>query len=121
MSTTPVNGSFTVDGNNVIQTSQSGITAGYLQFSLATSDNITWWKGIKIFDGKNNMICLLATQDQDHGPDTSKQFNLGAFDDEIRVEIWKAKAFGVHTPMATVNFKTSDCNGKNTLLYWKND
>lgn len=116
----PVHGSFEVDGNT-ITTTQSGVKAGFLQFSLSSAKNVTWWKGIKVFDNKNNMILLLETTDEDHGPKPSRDFNISDFDDLIKVEIWKAKFLGIHCCMSTVFFKKSECLGKNTLLNWENE
>lgn len=118
----PVNGNFKVDGDHdTIETSQSSIDSGYVQFTLEDSSNITWWKGIKVFDSQNNMISLLAMQDQDHGPDSSKKFSLSQFNDSIKVELWKAKFLGIHCCVETAFFKQSECNGKNTTLFWQND
>ena len=116
-----VNGSFTVDGNNAINTSTSDIQRGFTQFSLATLSNITWWKGIKVQDNSGAEILLLETQDQSHGPVSSPQLNMGQFGQQINVEIWKAKAFGVHTQVATVSFDAGQCNGHNVTLTWQND
>lgn len=122
MKTTPVNGSFTVDGgSDKINTSQSNNEIGKIQFTLEDSPKITWWKGIKVFDAHNNMISLVAMQDHDHGPDSTKEFTTAQFSDVIRVELWKAKFLGVHTCVGTAHFKKSDCDGKNTTLFWQND
>jgi len=122
MTYTPVNGTFKVDGDHdTIKTSQSSIDAGYVQFTLEDSPNITWWKGIKVFDSQNNMIALVAMQDQDHGPDSTKKFALSQFSEVIKVELWKAKFLGVHSCVGTAHFKQSECDGKNTTLFWQND
>jgi hypothetical protein len=115
------NGSFSVDGGNVIRTSTSNIDAGFVQFSLQTSPNITWWKGIKVVDASGNQIVLLETQDASHGPTTGPKTSVSSFSDEIRVEIWKAKTFGVHTQVDTVSFVTNECNSHNITLNWQND
>src|SRR5262245_22493863 len=121
MNTVPVNGSFTVDGNNVIRTSQDQIESIFIQFSLETAPAILWWKGVKIFDVNNQMISLLANEDRDHGPDLSPKFTLDRFGEQIKVEIWKAKLLGVHAHVATVFFQTIECFGKLTRLTWEND
>lgn len=121
MSDVSVNGTFTVDGNNAINTSTSAVAAGFTQFSLETLPNITWWKGIKVQDNGGNEIVLLETQDASHGPVISPLLNMGEFGQEINVEIWKAKFAGVHTNMETVSFAANDCNGHNVTLTWQND
>ncbi len=120
--TEPVNGTFKVDGNHdTIKTSQSKIGPGYVQFTLEDAPTITWWKGIKLFDSQNNMISLIAMQDQDHGPDSTKTFPVSQFGDTIKVELWKAKTFGIHCCVGTAFFNTSECGGHNTTLFWQND
>lgn len=119
--TIPVNGQFTVDGNNVIKTSQSDIENGYVQFTLQVSADITWWKGVKVFNGRGDMVSLLATQDDARGPVSSPKFPKSDFGNQIELEIWKAKALGVHVCVATVYVNMDACSGKNTELYWVND
>lgn len=122
MKTEPVSGSFKVDGgHDTIVTSQSSIEKGFIQFTLEDSPSITWWKGLKIFDHQNNMISLIAMQDQDHGPDSTKKFNSAQFGDVIKVELWKAKFLGIHSCVGTAHFSKSECDGKNTTLFWQND
>src|SRR5262245_27102822 len=124
MNTVSVNDSFTVDGNNVITTVQdptAPVPATAVQFSFQTAPNIRWWKAIKIINASNQMVGLLANEEQDHGPELSQQLAFDQFGEQIKVEIWKAKALGIHTHVATVFFKTSDCSGKLTILTWEND
>jgi len=121
MNSKPVNKSFLVDGSDTINTSQSDLKKGFIQFSLENTVSMSWWKGIKIFDSQKNMISMIALQDHDHGPDSTKQFTTSQFGDIITIEIWKAKIFGVHTLIDTISFTKSDCDGKNTTLFWQND
>lgn len=117
----PTNGSFTVDGNNAINTSTSNIDSGFIQFSLATAPNITWWKGMKVNDNSGNQILLLETQDASHGPVTSQKFNRGSFGQTINIEIWKAKTFGVHTHIDSGSLSADQANGKLVSFVWQND
>ena len=119
--TVPVNGEFKVDGDNVIKTSQRQIDHGHVQFSLSADRRISWWKGIKVFNARGEMVSLLPTQDESRGPVDSPKFPAGNFGDKIKVEIWKAKFLGVHTCVGTVYFSTDECSGHNTNLAWQND
>lgn len=115
---------FKVDGNNNIRksiNSNAKISNNTFKVTLSTTPQITWWKGIKIFDRNGQMICLLSTQDADHGPTTSQTLTKKQFDSKIKVEFWKAKAFGVHTHVATKYFKLSDFLNTETRFYWMND
>src|SRR5438093_11528439 len=112
MKIAPVNGSFTVDGNNVITTKQERILQDprFAELTVQTAPDITWWKAIKIFDLSGQMVCMLETEDQDHGPKTSTPLQIGPpFNDNdvIRVEIWKGKTLGVHAHVDTVFFVAS--------------
>ena len=121
MDSIPTNGSFTVDGNNVINTSASDIDTGFVQFTFATSPQITWWKGMKVQDNAGDEILLLETQDASHGPVYSQKFNMSSFGSQIAVEIWKAKTFGVHWNVGTVYLDAKQCNGHNITFTWQND
>ena len=56
------------DGNKV-QFNVSDGTPGKITFCLSSANNITWWKGVKVFgDDSWNAIGLIETQDSSHGP-----------------------------------------------------
>ena len=109
----PASYTFKVDGNDNIKkvALNKNLSREDLSFSLSTSSQITWWKGIKIFDRNDKMICLLSTQDNDHGPKLSKTFNAQNFGSKVKVEFWKAKTFGVHTHIETKYFSLSELQG----------
>lgn len=92
-----------------------------VQFSFSVNRNITWWKGIKVFDKNGNMVCMLSTQDSDHGPKYSKKFSLSQFGSKIKVEYWKAKAFGAHTHVGTDYIDLSTISKYDIGFGWKND
>jgi len=115
---------FKVDGNDNITKSinpKAKVTKNTFKISLKTNRQITWWKGIKIFDKSGKMVCLLSTQENDHGPTMSQVFRRNQFGAKVKVEFWKAKAFGVHTHVATKYFDLRDLLDTETNFHWMND
>lgn len=105
----------------IICTEEDG-EAGCYQWSLELGPGISWWKGIKVFDKAGSELELIATQDSE-GKKTSAAVNASTFG---KLEIWKAKAFGVHTHMYTVpDHGTTDpmipAAGKRMALSWVRD
>lgn len=114
---------FKVDGNDeikkqLIQTPE--VLSSEIKFSFSKNSNITWWKGIKVFDKDNKELCILHMEDQENGP-KSKEFNSSNFGEDIKIEFWKAKAFGAHTHVTTKHFRLSELKGKEIALTWLND
>ena len=120
----PASYNFKVDGNHdgiEKVTSKDPLEVNELRFTLSTNSQITWWKGIKVFDKHGRMICLLSTQDSDHGPKLSKTFDAAQFGSTVKVEFWKAKTAGVYTKVGTKYFKLSELQGWQTNFGWVND
>lgn len=88
-------------------------------FCLKTVASITWWKGIHIFAPNNkDVIGLLATSDQDHGPScrSIETAELGT-----RLEFLKAKAFGVHTGVGNYSYSPKVHAGNKLTFTWRID
>jgi hypothetical protein len=118
----PLAGStFKVDGNDGIIVRQVPIGPNSVEFALEVAPTITWWKGLKIYDRQDDMISLLATQDDDKGPKASGPLPLDHFGPHIEIEFLKAKGFGVHTGVGRVPFALSDLRGFRTTFYWESD
>lgn len=69
------------------------------------SSDLPWWKSLVVYTDSGDLLCQLSTQDDNHGPvacDLSgrhrHEFLFG-----YRIEIWKAKTFGVHTHVDTID------------------
>ncbi|MDY3552944.1 hypothetical protein R5W24_002034 [Gemmata sp. JC717] len=109
------------DGNSV-QFNVSDGSPGKITICLSSAQNVTWWKGIKVFgDGSWNAIGLVETQDSSHGP-ICVTLDIGQFQAaNSRLEFWKAKAFGVHTDMIHYTFDPFQYVGKQLSFIWKND
>lgn len=113
---------FKVDGNDrIIQKRNSNTSTTTLRFSLSTASNVTWYKSIKIFDKNNNLLEEIGMQDDQHGPLSSKTYDKSKFNNTVKVEFWKAKAFGIHTHVATKMFDLDGLLGNKTSFTWMND
>lgn len=122
----------TVDGYDKIKSEiRSPGYGGLLQFRFATAPSISWWKAIKIFDKDGNVLVYatggpndskmdMELQDSDHGPEIV-YYEPSKFNEDIKVEFWKAKAFGIHTHVGTKYFKKSEIQRKELALTWMTD
>lgn len=112
----------TVDGNNdnVLTHYEPKMDRNHVTFSFEVNQNITWWKGIKVFNEDGDMICLLSTQDNDKGPKFSKRFSA-SYCGKVKIEYWKAKAFGVHTHVGTEYIDLGTLRDYNIGFEWEND
>ena len=106
-----------VDGNEV-QSSWIQSQSGKTELCLEASTNVSWWKGIKVFDAQGKNIGLMVTQDD-------SRLNCMSFDNSKlaggKLEFWKAKGFGVHTHVETLALNHSNIDGKKVTLHWINE
>ena len=102
------------EDQSALTQSQSGKT----EVCLEASSNVSWWKGIKVFDTQGKNIGLMVTQDQ-------SRLNCMTFDNSQlaggKLELWKAKGFGVHTYVETLALNHSNINGKKVTIHWINE
>ncbi|MGW3360015.1 hypothetical protein ACWDFL_32190 [Streptomyces bungoensis] len=66
---------------------------------LQSASNITWWKALVVRGWQGEVVAELDTQDANHGPACAKVADSAV----QQLEFWKAKTFGVHTLMYTMN------------------
>jgi hypothetical protein len=100
----PKPGIFRSPDQDKLQLSLSPGQEDSITFCLSTTRGISWWKGVKLFGGQGPTLGLLATTDNDHGP-SCRTIPLSEWvEGESKLELWKAKAFGVHTYIATYTF-----------------
>ncbi|MCR9286368.1 MAG: RICIN domain-containing protein [Bacteroidetes bacterium] len=94
-----------------------------IRFSLSTAKSVKDWKGLKVFNKEGQEVCLLQTIGDNHEPTTSRNFNPGEFGSKIKVEFWKAKAFGVNTHVGTtyLNNHSDELRGMEILYKWMDE
>jgi len=74
-------------------------------FELNTASEITWWKSIEVYTDDGEKICSLALHDANHGPASCELRDLQRHGllFNYRIEIWKAKIFGIHKLVDTIS------------------
>lgn len=108
-----------VDGNRDVGVFWEDIGTG-TEFCLSLTENVSWWKGLKIFNENNSLLGFIARTDDARSRqcDSFTASELSAGDGIAKVELWKAKAFGVHTHIDTLEFDPADVEGKRVSFYW---
>lgn len=89
--------------------------------SFEVGPGITWWKSIQI-RLNNGAKTLQWTQD---GTTVAVPWPIVASElpngNEVAVEFWKAKVFGVHTYVGEAKNKWDSIAGKEVTFIWEND
>ena len=77
-------------------------------------DGVTWWKGIEADN-------LVLAQTQDSGFLNLSEISYELFS-ALQLNLWKAKAFGIHTYMYTVTDAHENMQGGNRYVFnWLSD
>ena len=120
--TLPNPGVFRTRDNDTIRFSIQDGKAETIEICLQSIKSVTWWKGIKIFkDASWTEVGIIETVDAKHGP-SCMRIALSEFQDNAsRLELWKAKALGVHTDIGHYTFKPRQLSGKRLLFVWEKD
>jgi hypothetical protein len=71
---------------------------GQVELWLVRAPHINWWKGLQLLDNTDGQIGFLEGQDSepDAGPLNTQTVDIATGG---KIVLWKAKAFGIHTPM----------------------
>ena len=111
-----------VDGNRV-EVFYLDIAEGTTEFCLQLDNDVSWWKGIKVFGRSNALNGFIARtgEARTRQCDSFETSALNSGDGTARVEIWKAKAFGVHTHVDTLNLDPEIVDGKRVIFVWGNE
>lgn len=111
--------SFLVDGNTLQPKVESLQTSDRTQFCLKASSNVSWWKGLKIFNSQGQQISLIVTENDSRLSCTTAISNSSLAGGKI--EFWKAKGFGVHSHMDSAKIDASKVKGKKITITWMNE
>jgi hypothetical protein len=98
----------------------NAVDPNFVEFGLSTEPHVTWWKGIRAYTRDGHDIGQIAMQDDDHGPRWMRVHvsHLAGG----RLEIEKAKAFGVHTGMYELLFDAMPLGGGTRYTFhWHRD
>lgn len=111
--------SMNIDGTRDVTVYWENINSG-TEFCLELGSNVSWWKGIKIFNTKHSSLGLISRSDNAKRRicDTFTAAELEGGQAAAKIEFWKAKGFGVHTHMDTLEFSPSSVAGKRVVFNW---
>ncbi len=96
------------------------IDPAFIEFGLETDERVTWWKGIRAYTREGHDIGMIAME----GPGPASRWMRVRADDLRggRLEIQKAKAFGVHTGMYELFFdEMPHGGGTRYTFHWHRD
>jgi hypothetical protein len=107
--------------DGIMQVRERGaVDALFVELGLSTAEQVTWWKGIRAYTRENHEIGQIDMQDADHG---ARWMRLRV--DALRggrLELEKAKAFGVHTGMYSLPFdEMPHGGGTRFTFHWHRD
>jgi hypothetical protein len=107
------------DGDVVSVTYSPAADPNTIEIDLALAAHKTWWKEVQMVDNTGAEVFRLEVHDgsKQAGPAAAQ-----AVDVEVggSINLWKAKAFGVHTPMYTLA-DLEYVRGKRVSFRWSAD
>lgn len=111
-----IEASWRLQDGDVVMATEEDIDPNTTEFKLVLAPHKNWWKGLQLLDNTDAEIGFIEVHDSIKESDT-----LSVASSDIRVGgkliLWKAKMFGVHTPMyilADLERK----QGKKVTLRW---
>jgi hypothetical protein len=96
-------------------------TPGMIRVCLTTDTGVTWWKSVEVFGNTGWPLGRVETQDNNHGPNCTEIATSQFEQNNSRVLLLKAKAFGAHTGIVSFVFRPVDYDGKSINFRWKKD
>lgn len=101
-----------------VTTTSDIVAVSEIRVCLESAPGITWWKGVKLLDWNNNDLALIFTENGNHG----RTCTTSLLSDIKQLELWKAKALGVHTHMYTLsNSMLMQNAGAQVVFRWVQD
>jgi hypothetical protein len=89
------------------------------EFVVQLAGHLDWWKGVQVLDNTDRQVGFVETQ----GFGTSSDLlAIPVIDIEVggKLILWKAKRFGVHTPMYIIA-DLEHVKGKRITFHWSAD
>lgn len=108
-----------LNDGDVITLTYEDIDATNSEFLLELPPHKAWWKGVQLLDNTDGQMGFLEVQD---GNKLAGPLVVLSSDIEVggHLVLWKAKAFGVHTPMYVLA-DLEHVNGKRVKFRWVAD
>jgi hypothetical protein len=112
-----LNGHRMRDGD-VIYLTETPAPAGTTEVRVSTAPHGLWWKGVQVSDDSDRQICFVETGGAgalaaDHAGFDSRSVQTGGC-----IVLWKAKMFGVHTPMYVIPIGDLSPDAKCFTFHW---
>ena len=105
-----VNGAQLSDGDRIaVQVKTGVVPPEKIQIELQLGSGMTWWKGLEASE-------IVLCQCQDSNNISMGQVNYDDFSKRT-FTFWKAKLFGVHTPMYHLENQNDNMKGGNSYLF----
>lgn len=97
-----------------MQVTKNACSPEYIRIGLMLGPGVTWWKGIQLDE-------IVVVQCQGTQNYSVSQVGYEVFKSR-HLNFWKAKFFGVHTPMYTVADAITTMQGGNQYIFkWLKD
>jgi len=107
------------DGDHIWLTVEpSDVGADGIEISLQTALDVTWYKEIKAFDSFDQALGWVSTKDAAHGPVSMVLSDVTLITNLV---FTKAKAFGIHAGIYTIDQGLYDQRGNKLTFNWTQD
>ncbi|WP_188191733.1 hypothetical protein [Nonomuraea sp. SYSU D8015] len=103
------------DGD-VVYLTETPAPPGTTEVRISMAPHGLWWKGVQVTDDADRQICFVETDGETYASFDSRSVQTGG-----SIVLWKAKAFGVHTPMYVVPTGDLSPDAKCFTFHWAAD
>jgi len=103
------------DGD-VLYLTETPAPPGTTEIRISRAPHGLWWKGIEVTDDSDRQICFVESEGQEHAMFDSRSVQTGG-----NIVLWKAKAFGVHTPMYVMPMGDLSADATCFTFHWAAD
>jgi hypothetical protein len=103
------------DGD-VVYLTETPAPPGTTEVRISLAPHGLWWKGIQVTDDSDRQIAFIESDGETYASFDSRSVQTGG-----SIVLWKAKAFGVHTPMYVIPTGDLTPDGKCFNFHWAAD
>ncbi|MFG1704749.1 hypothetical protein ACFLIM_16305 [Nonomuraea sp. M3C6] len=103
------------DGD-VLYLTETPAPPGTTEVRISLAPHGLWWKGVQVTDDSDRQICFVETDGEIHASFDSRSVQTGG-----NIVLWKAKMFGVHTPMYVLPTGDLSPDAKCFNFHWAAD
>jgi hypothetical protein len=103
------------DGD-VVYLTETPAPPGTTEIRISMAPHGLWWKGIQVTDDSDRQICFVETEGEMYASFDSRSVQTGG-----AIVLWKAKMFGIHTPMYVIPTGDLSPDAKCFNFHWAAD